>query len=252
MLCVDLNCDLGEGQPHDAAILAWITSANVACGVHAGDAATMEATVRAAMARQVSIGAHPGLPDRAGYGRVEMVMPADEIATLVRAQVQALAAVVARQRGTLVHVKLHGALYHQAARDPAVAAAVVRAVTQVSAGLILVGVPDSPLETAARAGGLVFAAEGFADRSYGQDGRLLPRTDPRAFVAGGDDLVAARAVAMVRQQQVVSAQGTVVAARTQTLCLHGDDPRAPTRAQAIRLALQTAGIRVAPLASFVA
>ena len=145
------------------------------------------------------------------------------------------------------HVKPHGALYHVAARRPDVAEAIAAGTRETAGQVILVGAPGSALEAAARGHGLRFAGEGFADRSYGDDGRLLPRSDPRGLVAGDDATVAARAVALVRTQRVPTAGGASLPTSVQTICLHGDDPRAPTRARALRAGLEEAGIEVAPL-----
>jgi UPF0271 protein len=246
---IDLNCDLGEGQGNDAAILPHVTSANVACGLHAGDPTAMRRTVEEAARLGVAVGAHPGFADRARFGRVELELPAEEIRDLVAYQIGALEVFVRRVGLRLQHVKAHGALYHVAGRRPEVARAIAEA-TREAGELVLVGAPGSALETAARAAGLRFAAEGFADRHYGDDGNLLPRTHPDAMVSGADDVVAARALEMVRTRRVPSHQGRSLDVPMQTLCLHGDDPRAAGRARAIRLALERGGVTVAPLASW--
>jgi UPF0271 protein len=249
VIAVDLNCDVGEGQGNDAAILPFVTSANVACGLHAGGPSVMRATVDEAARLGVAVGAHPGFADRARFGRVELELPPQEIYDLCAYQIGALGAFARRAGVALAHVKAHGALYHQAARQPEVAAAVAAAAREAAGAVILMGAPASEMEPAARARGLRFAAEGFADRGYGPDGRLLPRDLPGALVAGDDDAIAARAVEIVRTQRVPIEHGTLALA-TQTLCLHGDDPRAAGRARAIRRALEQAGITVAPLAAW--
>jgi UPF0271 protein len=246
VIAVDLNCDVGEGQGDDAAILPFVTSANVACGLHAGGPSVMRATVDEAARLGVAVGAHPGFADRAGFGRVELTLSPPEIYDLCAYQIGALAAFARRAGVTIAHVKPHGALYHQAAREAAIAAAVAAAVRETAGQAYLVGAPASEMEPAARARGLRFAAEGFADRGYGADGRLLPRDRPGALVEGEDAAIAARAVEMVRTQHV-PIEGGSLALPTQTLCLHGDDPRAAGRARAIRRALEGAGITVAAL-----
>jgi UPF0271 protein len=247
---IDLNCDLGEGVGDDAAILPSLTSTSVACGLHAGGPAVMRRTVDEAARQGVALGAHPGYPDRAGFGRHELPLAAAEVHDLVLFQLGALAAFVRRAGRELQHVKAHGALYHVAGRAPDVADALAAATAAVGSHLILIGAPGSALAAAAARHQLRFAAELFADRHYGEDGRLLPRTDPRAFVDGDDEAIAARAVAMVKEQAIRTAAGTVIAQPGHTLCLHGDDARAAGRARAVRAALGAAGITVAALGAW--
>jgi UPF0271 protein len=230
--------------------LPFITSANVACGLHAGGPTVMRQTVDEAARLGVAVGAHPGFADRARFGRVELDLPPAEIYDLVAFQIGALEVFARRAGVPLVHVKPHGALYHLAARRAEIAEAVVAA-TRASAGaMIFVGAPASEMEAAARGQGLRFAAEGFADRTYGEDGRLLPRSDPRAMVEGDDAAVAARAVVMVQSQSVPTAGGASLSLPLQTICLHGDAPGAASRARAVRAALEAAGIAVAPLGAW--
>jgi UPF0271 protein len=247
---VDLNCDLAEGQGDEAAILPFVTSANVACGLHAGGPTDMRRTVEAAAALGVAIGAHPGFADRERFGRVELPLPPEEIYDLVAYQLGALLTFVRRAGAALVHMKPHGALYHLAARRSEIAEAIARATREAAGPLIFVGAPASEMEGAARRLGLRFAAEGFADRAYGDDGRLLPRSDPRALVAADDAAVAARAVEMVRTQRAPITEGAWLPLPLHTLCLHGDDPRAAGRARALRAALEEAAITVAPLSTW--
>jgi UPF0271 protein len=247
---IDLNCDLGEGQGDDAAILPFITSASVACGMHAGGPSVMRRTVDEAARLGVAVGAHPGFDDRARFGRVELALAPEELYDLVAYQIGALAVFARRAGVTLAHVKAHGALYHLAARSAEAAQAVAAAARETAGFVVFVGVPGSPMEEAAGEHGLPFAAEGFADRRYGDDGRLIARGDPRALVEGDDTAVAARAVAMVREQRVLTASGTTLPMPIHTLCLHGDDPRAAGRARAVRSALEQAGITVAALGTW--
>jgi UPF0271 protein len=247
---IDLNCDLGEGQGDDAAILPFLTSTSVACGLHAGGPSVMRKTVDEAARLGVAVGAHPGFDDRARFGRVELALPAAELYDLTAYQIGALAVFVRRAGVAIAHVKPHGALYHLAARSAEAAQAIAHATRETAGAVVFVGAPGSPMEEAARDYGLPFAAEGFADRTYGEDGRLLPRSDPRALVDGDDAAVAARAVEMVRGQRVPTAGGASLPMPMHTLCLHGDDPRAAGRARAIRSALEQAGITVAAMGTW--
>jgi 5-oxoprolinase (ATP-hydrolysing) subunit A len=245
---IDINCDLGEGIGDDAAVLPFVTSANVACGMHAGNATSMRRTVAAALAHHVTIGAHPGFDDRAHFGRRPLELPPEEIFDLVLAQLGALAAVVSAQGARLAHVKPHGALYHLAGARREIADAVVRAAQTLREDLIIVGPPGSALADSADEYDLRFAGEIFADRHYGEDGRLLPRSAAGALVTLDPQAAAARAAAMVHAGVVFTAAGTTLPQRGQTICLHGDDPAVGARAQALRAALGTAGVTVAPLA----
>jgi UPF0271 protein len=243
---VDLNCDVGEGAPDDAALIALVTSVNVACGGHAGDAETMGRTVALAAARGAAIGAHPGYADRAGMGRRELGLPPDDIAALVTGQVAALDTIARAAGARLAHVKLHGALYNTAARAAAVADAAARAVAGFDPGLIFVGLPGSEHERAAARAGLRFAAEAFADRTYRADGQLTPRSEPGAFVEDPDQAVR-RMLALLRDGQVETTAGTFIPMRADTICLHGDDPRALAFARALTDGLRAAGVALGPL-----
>jgi 5-oxoprolinase (ATP-hydrolysing) subunit A len=250
---VDLNADLGEGfgayaLGDDAALLAVVSSANVACGFHGGDPRVMDRTVALAVRQGVAVGAHPGHFDLRGFGRRAIPAPPDEIETDVLYQVGALSA-FARAHGTaLVHVKPHGALYNQAAADPAVARAVARGVARAGRGLVLVGLAGSaPMREAAEAEGLRFAAEAFADRRYEADGSLRSRRHADA-VLHDPAAAAAQAVAIVREGTVLGAGGQAVRVRADTLCVHGDTPGAAAVARAVREALERAGVTVGALA----
>jgi 5-oxoprolinase (ATP-hydrolysing) subunit A len=247
---VDLNCDLGEGMGDDAAVLPFISSASVACGLHAGGPRVMRQTVEEARRFKVAVGAHPSYADRAGFGRREMNLPPQEVHDLVLYQIGALEAFARTMSTRIQHVKPHGALYHAAAHSAETAEAIAAATRAARGDLIVVGVPGSCAEEAARRYGLRFAAEVFADRNYGEDGQLLPRSHPQALVAGDDQSVAARAVAMIREQSVFTLAGMAIAQPAHTICLHGDDPRAVRRVRAVRAALEAAGIAVAPLGSW--
>ena len=247
---IDVNCDLGEERGDDAAVLPFVTSASVACGLHAGSPSTMLATVRAAAAAGVAVGAHPSFADREGFGRRELPMTAEAIFDLVLYQIGALD-IFCRQVGVrMAHVKPHGALYHVGAQRTDAGLAIARAVHAARPDLILVGPPHSALSGAAARLGLRFAGELFVDRQYGPDGRLLPRAHPDALVTLDDGEAAERAVTMLREGRVPVADGGSIAQVGQTLCLHGDEPGVVGRARALRAALDRAQIRVAPLGAW--
>jgi 5-oxoprolinase (ATP-hydrolysing) subunit A len=249
---LDLNSDLGEGYGRwalgdDAALLEVVTSANVACGFHAGDPATIDRTVRAAVERGVSIGAQVSYPDLAGFGRRELdVEPADLTADVLY-QLGALEA-FARAAGSRVrYVKPHGALYNRIARDPVQAAAVVEAVRRYDPALPLLTLPGSAAMDAAREAGVPAVAEGFADRAYTADGRLVSRREPGA-VLHDPELVAARALVMATEHRVEAVDGTPVAVEVRSLCVHGDTPGAVDLARQVRAALEQAGVALEPFA----
>ena len=242
-LHVDLNADLGEGVPDDAALLALVSSANIACGWHAGNARLMQSTVDAALACGVAIGAHPSYPDRDNFGRSEMQLTPAEVRADVIYQVGALAALVRAAGGSLHHVKPHGALYNQAARDPALADAIARAVFDVDPALALYGLAGSELLRAAERAGLRAVAEVFADRGYRADGSLVPRSQPGAFI-DDVDLAVDRTLRLLRDGVVQAVTGETVTLQAQTICLHGDGPHALAFARALHAALTDAGVQL--------
>jgi len=223
-----------------------ITSANVACGAHAGDPRVMRRTIRAAKALGVSVGAHPGFADLQGFGRREMQADPGEVEDSLIAQIGALAA-MARAEGTaLRHVKAHGALYNQAARDRRLADAIARAIKAFDASLIMFALPKSHMVDAAGTAGLQVAAEGFADRAYEPDGSLTPRTRSGAVIHDVA-LVVDRAVRMARDGVVLTPDGKEIAMKVDTICVHGDTPGAPELTKRIRAGLEAAGITVRAL-----
>jgi UPF0271 protein len=252
---IDLNADVGESfgaytLGHDADLIPLITSANVACGFHAGDPGVMRATVALARQHGVAVGAHPGFPDLVGFGRREITATPEEVEDAVAYQIGALAGIAATEGLRLQHVKPHGALYNMAARDAALADAIARATASVDRSLILLGLPGSQLVAAGRRAGLRTASEAFADRAYQADGALVPRRHTGAVIEDADTVVR-RAIVMAREHAVIAADGTRVAIEVDTICVHGDTPGAAALARRIREALADARIEVAALGTTV-
>ncbi len=252
MKTLDLNCDMGEGfgawrMGDDAALLDHVTSANIACGFHAGDPGTIHRTVELALEKGVAIGAHPSLPDLQGFGRRSMNVSAEEAYDLVLYQIGALAGFATACGGKLAHVKPHGALYNMAAKDARLARAIARAVRDFDAALVLFGLAGSELVRAGGQAGLKTANEVFADRTYQADGSLTPRTQPDAMIHDADAAIA-QVRRMVGEGRVRSQQGSDVPVQPDTLCIHGDEPGAVDFAKRIRQALAADGVRVAPIA----
>lgn len=245
---IDLNSDVGESygawrMGADGEVLAQVSSANIACGFHAGDPLTMRDTVALALAHGVAIGAHPSLPDLQGFGRREMRIGIDELHALTLYQIGALDG-FARAAGTRVmHVKPHGALYNMAARDPLIADAIAAAVREYDARLVLVGLAASELARAGRRAGIDVREEGFVDRRYESDGSLTPRTHADALISDVDEAVA-QALDIVVRGKVIARTGAVVEIRADTLCVHGDHVHSAERARRLRGALEAAGVEV--------
>ncbi|WP_031372252.1 5-oxoprolinase subunit PxpA [Lysobacter antibioticus] len=244
---IDFNCDLGEGCGDDAAILPFVSSANIACGGHAGDEATMRETLRLCREHGVAAGAHPGYDDPEHFGRRTLPLSRDEIGMLMLNQLARLAAVAADEGVRLTHVKPHGALYNLAADDRIVAEAIVGAVAAFDPNLIVYGLSQSQLTDAAEAAGLRVAHEVFAERGYARNGRLLPRGQPGAVIESLDAAIA-QVHGLVVRGEVATADGGRIALRADTLCLHGDRSDAPAFARALRDALVADGIRILPVA----
>jgi len=241
---IDLNADTGElGIGADDALLGIVTSANVACGCHAGDRATIEATVRRAKANGVTVGAHPSYPDRSGFGRRSMQLPLSDVEATVFDQIGTVAAIARANGVRLAHVKPHGALYNDAARNRPLADAIASAVRRVG-GLTLVGLAGSALVDAGRAAGLPTLSEGFCDRAYECDGSLRSRELPGAMLTD-PAAAAAQATSIAVRRRVKTAGGEEIALAAETLCVHGDTPGAAAIARAVRRALEDAGVRVA-------
>ncbi len=244
MVDIDLNADLGEtALESDAALMPYISSANIACGFHAGDPLYMAGVVDLCNRHTVAIGAHPSYWDREHFGRRELDIPAAAIYQQTLYQIGALQAITHSQSARVNHVKPHGALYNRAAVDMEVAEAVAQAVFDADARLILVGLANSRLIAAGRALGLATASEGFVDRRYTDDGLLVPRSQADALISDETEALS-QALAMVLEQCVCSASGKRIALSTQTLCLHGDGAHALRFAQALRKAFADNGIAV--------
>src|SRR5829696_4512400 len=244
---IDLNADFGESfgpwsMGADAELIPLVTSVNIACGAHAGDATTVLRTVELAVRHAVAIGAHPGYPDLIGFGRRDLAMSAEDLRATLIAQVGVVQAAARVAGATVRHVKPHGALYNGAAVDAAVAATIADAIRDLDPTLVLIGLAGSASVTAARAVGLAVAEEGFADRRYEPDGFLRSRQLPGALLGPGD--AGAQAVSIARDGGVTASDGTAIEVHADTICIHGDSPDAVVVARAVRDALTTAGITV--------
>ena len=251
MKSMDLNCDMGElpeavtGGTQES-LMPHLTSVSVACGGHAGDEQMMRRTIEQALRWKLAIGAHPGYADRAHFGRVELHLPEIEIAKTVFEQVRRLAEVAAVCGATLTHVKAHGALYNQAARDPAIARGIADGVARWRRDLVLVGLAGSPMLDVFRDAGFPVAGEAFADRRYEPDGTLRSRKFADALILAPAQ-AAEQAVRIAERGSVIACDGTEVAVNAQTICIHGDTPGAPQIAAAVAQALRQAGITLRAL-----
>lgn len=242
MYTIDLNCDMGEGFGaysigHDSEIMPYINSANIACGFHAGDAAIMKRTVELALEHNVAIGAHPGLPDLAGFGRREMVVTPDQAYEYVLYQIGALYGFVKASGGTLQHVKPHGALYNMAAKDRRLADAIAKAVYDLDPSLVLFGLSGSELTAAGKEIGLATASEVFADRTYQATGLLTPRSQSDALITS-DDQAIGQVVNMIKHQTVQATDGQMIPIEADTVCIHGDGQHALSFARKIHETLR--------------
>src|SRR5579859_5819400 len=243
---IDLNCDMGEMPEHisdgtQEALMRSITSVNIACGGHAGDAQTMATTIEQALRHKLAVGAHPGYPDRENFGRLELNLSPQAIADSIHAQVQALAKIAERHGVRLTHVKPHGALYNQAVRNRQLAQAIATGVARLRCDVVLVGLAGSLMLDVFRQAGFPVAAEAFADRRYEPDGTLRSRKHPDALLS--DPAEAAQQALSIAQRGIVTAHdGTEVQLVAQTICIHGDTPGSPQIAAAIARALRAAGV----------
>jgi len=245
MRTIDLNCDMGEGCGNDAVLLEYVSSANIACGFHAGDKDTMRRTAELALAKGAAIGAHPSFPDRENFGRTNMNLSADEVVDIVSEQITATKSVCQELGAILNHVKPHGALYNMAAKDASLAEAIARAVKNLDADLIVYGLSSSHLITEAQKLGLKTASEVFADRTYTAEGTLTPRSQANALIKDADESIN-QVVQMINKGVVTATNGDDVAINAETVCIHGDGPHAVEFARAIRTRLEQEGIKVCP------
>lgn len=248
MKTIDLNCDMGEAfgnytMPNDDLLMDYISSANIACGFHAGDPGVMQQTVALAIKKGVAIGAHPGLPDLQGFGRREMKITANEAYQLTLYQIGALSGFVKAAGSKLKHVKAHGALYNMAAKDTDLAKAIVQAVYDFDPGLILYGLAGSKMIAEAHEKGILTASEVFADRSYQDDGTLTPRSMINAMISKEEDAIN-QVLNFALKQEVTSVNGNCIAVTAETICLHGDGEHAVAFAKLISERLKKEGISV--------
>jgi UPF0271 protein len=248
---IDLNCDMGElpeaiADGTQESLMPNLTSVNIACGGHAGDEDTMRATVAQAIRYGLGIGAHPGYPDRANFGRLELDMPLDELAESICRQVGALASVVDKAGATMTHVKPHGALYNQAVKNGDLARAIADGVARFDRRLVLMGLAGSPMLDVFRTAGFTVAAEGFADRRYEPDGGLRSRRFDDALIRD-PERAAAQALGIVERGSVMASNGEEVALRVETLCIHGDTPGAHAIAAAVARTFREHGVELRAL-----
>lgn len=242
-LLIDLNADLGEGAGHDDELLGLVTSANIACGFHAGDSNTIRRSIEMARVRGVAVGAHPSLFDRENFGRKELAVTPEQVFDAVTYQLGVFQAIAETAALRPNHVKPHGALYNMAVRDERIADAIARAIAKLDSNLILFAPDNSALARAGVVNGLPIAREVFADRNYLSDGWLVPRSRSDALLHDSEE-AAARALRMLREGKVKSVDGVDVDVRPETICLHGDTPRAVEFARALRSRLEREGVTI--------
>jgi UPF0271 protein len=249
---IDINCDMGEIPEHisdgtQESLMRSITSVNIACGGHAGDERMMKTTIEQALRWNLTIGAHPGYPDRENFGRVELDLPMEQIEESIFGQIRTLAEVAATYATAIVHVKPHGAIYNQAVNKPALARAIANGVARFSKDVVLVGLAGSKMLDVFRQAGFRVAAEAFADRRYEPDGTLRSRKFDDALIRDPKQ-AAEQAVRIAKMQGVVASDGSTVKIDADTICIHGDTPGAPKIAEAVAAGLQEAGVSLRPLA----
>ncbi len=243
MTTIDLNADLGEGAPYDDELMQIVSSANIACGGHAGDVTTMARAVQSAIAGGVAIGAHPGYPDRDGFGRESGFMRGDDLYEALTEQVTALADIAAELGARVAHVKPHGALYNDAVHDPGLADIIARVTAEAPGRPAFMGMANTELQAAAERHGLDFIAEAFIDRAYEPDGTLVSRKEPGA-VHEDMNVTTTQAVRLAESGRVTARDGGQVDVRADTLCIHGDTPGAAEKARAVRDVLESHGVTI--------
>lgn len=241
---IDLNCDMGEGMPNDAAIMPWISSANIACGYHAGDENTIRETIALCLKYHVAIGAHPGFDDKPNFGRTAMKLSSKELYDLITLQLFVMDTACRKQNAKLHHVKVHGALYNMAAKDEEMSRVIAQAVKDFNPLLIYYGLSGSVMISQAKAAGLVTANEVFADRTYQPDGSLTPRSEKNALIESTEESMG-QVMQMIEKETVTAVNGKAIPITADTVCLHGDGSHAAEFAEAIhqRLVLHHVGIR---------
>ncbi len=243
---IDLNCDMGEGYTTDALIMPLISSANIACGYHAGGGELMRQTIHLALQHGVAIGAHPSFEDKEGFGRREMHLSSEEIYQIVLDQVNIMRKAAAEEGAKLHHVKPHGALYNMAAKDAMVADAIARAIKAIDASLILYGLPNSASETSAIQHGLQFYREVFSDRTYTDEGHLTPRSNTNAMIETAEKSIE-QVLQIILQETLQSTTGSVISIKADTVCIHGDGENAVAFAQEINKALHQNKITISAI-----
>ncbi len=240
---IDINCDLGEGAETEEHIMPYISSANIACGYHAGDIDTIQKTIRLAIKHDVKIGAHPGYNDKPNFGRIPHSLSFKEIKTLVKDQVSLLKYETEKHGTTLHHVKAHGALYNQAAKDENIALAICEAIADIDQQLIVIGLPNSKVEMVAKKLNLLFRAEAFADRAYTNEGHLAPRDLPNAVIHDAK-ICQTRVFEMIEMGKTKSISNKTVLIKPETICIHGDNSKAIDIAKSIYLYLTGKGVNI--------
>lgn len=243
MLTIDINCDLGEGFPNDAALMPFISSANIACGFHAGDMDTIKKTIALCLERNVAIGAHPGFNDKANFGRTEMMLSDCELYDLVAEQIMLIQNICTEMGATLHHVKPHGALYNMAARDATMSYIIAGVIKEINPSLILYGLSNSFLISESEALALKSVSEVFADRTYTPEGMLTARTQANALLHSREESLS-QVLQMITQQQVRATDGSLVSLKADTICIHGDGDHALSFAEAIFKAMKENNILI--------
>ncbi len=229
---IDLNCDMGEGMPNDALIMPFISSANIACGLHAGNSTIMQQTIELAMQYDVAIGAHPSFPDKENFGRTNMNFSPEQVCAIVKEQIEILAEIAAKNNCKLHHVKPHGALYNMAAKDEDLSAAICNAIKEIDTSLLVYALSGSKLIDVAQATGLRTYNEAFADRTYQADGSLTPRSIPNALLLT-EDSVTKQVLQIIHEGSVTTADGKIIPLKATTICVHGDGEHALVFVRAI-------------------
>lgn len=243
--CIDINCDLGEGYNIEAAIMPYVSSVNIACGGHAGNSDTIRSTIQLAKAHRVAVGAHPSYPDKDNFGRVVMKIDIDTLLQSIREQLERIVTIGNEERYPIGHVKLHGALYNEAAKNAWLANSLLHLMAQINSSWVVYGPPNSELQKAAALYQLTYCHEAFIDRTYQDDGSLTPRTHPQALIQNESDSIT-HALQLICQQQVTALSGKIIPLTAHTLCIHGDGAHAVLFAKALTEELKKQNITIQP------